>query len=86
MVLSGYIGLVERCVQCAPWLAQRVVPRRVAGRLYLALVCHPCVTVVKRLSHVIADVTYLEFLVLRFYLIYYHNDNHAKARLLWCEN
>ncbi len=36
------------------------------------------VVVVKRLSRVITEVTYLEFLVLRFYLIYYHNDSHSK--------
>ena len=47
-------------------------------RLYLAWVCHPCVVVVKRLSRVMTEATYLEFLVLRLYLIYYHNASHAK--------
>lgn len=67
-----------QCVQYAPWLAQRAVQREVAERLYLASVCHPCVVVVKRLNRVLTEATYLEFLVLRFYLIYYHNASHAR--------
>ena len=43
---------------------------------------HRCVihvlVVIKRRSCVITEVTYLEFSVLGFYLIYYYNDSRAK--------